>query len=157
MSHCHAVTLSRCHTVTLSKTFPKNAKITYMTSDCHTVTPKRPKRIKSSKLHVISASHCHAVTVTSKNTKNIKMAKIAYLTSNKCHTVTLSRCQTVTPKRSKILIMSKSLNSSIDKYLCNCETVTLCDTALCDIFDGHLKDGRRHGMDTYLFSSSQLP
>jgi hypothetical protein len=28
--------------------------------------------------------------------------------------------------------------------------VTLCDTALC-IFDGHLKDGRRHGMDTYLF------
>jgi hypothetical protein len=47
----------------------------------------------------------------------------------------------------------------MNKYLCNRDTVTLCDTALCntalcDIFDGHPKDGRRHGMDTYLFSES---
>jgi hypothetical protein len=27
----------------------------------------------------------------------------------------------------------------------------LCDTALCDIFDGHLKDGRRHGMDNKFY------
>jgi hypothetical protein len=35
-------------------------------------------------------------------------------------------------------------------------TVTQCDTVLCDIFDGHLKDGRRHGMDTYLLPSALL-
>jgi hypothetical protein len=47
--------------------------------------------------------------------------------------------------------MQKLLNSYMTKYLCNCDTVTLCDTALWDIFDGHLKDGQRHGMDTFLF------
>jgi hypothetical protein len=47
--------------------------------------------------------------------------------------------------------MLKLLNSYMLEYFCNCNTVTLQDTALCDIFHRHLKDGRRHGMDTYLF------
>jgi hypothetical protein len=67
-----------------------------------------------------------------------KSAKIVYLTSDKC------QCHAVTPKRPKILKMQKMLNSYMTKYLCS------CDTALCDIFDAHLKDGRRHRMDTYL-------
>jgi hypothetical protein len=39
----------------------------------------------------------------------------------------------------------------MNKYLCKCVTVTVCDTALFDIFDEHIKDGQRHGMVTFLF------
>jgi hypothetical protein len=35
-------------------------------------------------------------------------------------------------------------------------TLTLRHTALCDILDLHLKDGRRHGMDTYLLDLVSL-
>jgi hypothetical protein len=48
------------------------------------------------------------------------------------------------------------MNFLISKYFCNCDTVTLCDTALCNIFNGHLKNGQRHGMDTYLLSLKYL-
>jgi hypothetical protein len=93
------------------------------------------------KLHVTS-DQCYTVTLSLARQKS-KNAKIAYLTSDKCHTVT--------PKRPKILKMQKLLNSNLNKYLCSCDTLTLCHTALCDIFVGQLKDGRRHGMDTYFF------
>jgi hypothetical protein len=58
------------------------------------------------------------------------------------------RYYTVTPKRPKIL---KIVEFLMNKFFGNDDTVTLFDTALFEIFDGHLKDGRRHGMDTYLF------
>jgi hypothetical protein len=58
-----------------------------------------------------------------------------------CYEVTLSH-----QKDQQILKMSKWSNSLMKEYFCNFDTVTLCDTALCDIFDRHLINGRRHGM-----------
>jgi hypothetical protein len=63
--------------------------------------------------------------------------------------VTLSRSHTKKTKNPKK--MSKILFLLSNEYFCNCDTVTLCDTALCDVFNEHLKDDRRHGMDIYLF------
>jgi hypothetical protein len=57
----------------------------------------------------------------------------------------MSHWHAVTAKRPKILKMQKLLNSNMNKYLCNCDIWTRCDSALCDVFDGHLKDGRRNG------------
>jgi hypothetical protein len=92
--HCHAVTMSHCtvkqkgqkmpkmpklhvtsdkyRTVTLSycqiKKNVVNAKTTYVTGDCHTVTPKRPKILKMTKVHVtttnVRLSRRHAVTLS---------------------------------------------------------------------------------------------
>jgi hypothetical protein len=123
------VTSDKCHAVTLSqkKKNAKNAQITYVTSVSCTVTPGKPNILKMSKLHFLQAPN-----------------------------VTMSCCHTVTQKRPKILKMQKKMNFLISKYFCNCDTVTLCDTALCNIFNGHLKNGQRHGMDTYLLSLTYL-
>jgi hypothetical protein len=69
MSHCHAVTLSHCHTNSTQN--PKNAKITYVTSD---------------KCYTVALSQCHT-----KKTKNITITNV---TSGKCHTVTKSHYPT---------------------------------------------------------------
>jgi hypothetical protein len=170
------VALSRCHTVTWNKPKnPINAKINYVTGDCHAVTQKRPKTWKwQNCMRQRHLSHCHAVTLSpQKSPKSLKCQNYKHVKwLSCCHTALsnqknnklwksqncifdkqqMSHCHAVTPKIPKILKMHKLLNYNMNKYLCNCDTVTLCVTALCDIFDGHLKDGRRHGMDTYLFS-----
>jgi hypothetical protein len=51
---------------------PKNAKITYVTGDCHAVTPKGPKMLKITKLHVTTTN----VTPNPKNPKNVQITNV---------------------------------------------------------------------------------
>jgi hypothetical protein len=134
VTSCHAVTLSHCHAVTLFKFL-----------HCHAVAPKRPKIQKRSNIAYVTSDKCptvtlsHYSTVTPKRTKILKMLKL--LTCDKWQ---MSHCHSQKPKSQKSLKMPKLFYSLMNEYLCYCDIVTLCD-----IFDGHLKDGWRHGMDTY--------
>jgi hypothetical protein len=92
--------------------------------------------------HIIISQLYNILAIMNKTTKIKKN-----VTSNKWHT----HYHTVTPKRPKILKISKLLNSLMNKYFCNCDTESMWHCTMWRI-DWHLKDGWRHGMDTYLLN-----
>jgi hypothetical protein len=126
------VTLSRCHmSYCQTKKIKnlKNVQIALVTSViCHTVT--------------LSQYHCHAVTVPLSRCHSTTVT----LSQSHCHAVTVPLSHTK-KQNSKIAKIVEFFNERIFLQLWHCNP---SETVLCDIFDVHLKDGKRHGMDTYL-------
>jgi hypothetical protein len=122
--------------------------VTVTLSHCHTKKNKNPKNPKIA-CDKQEMSYFYAVIMSQQKEQILKSAFIFNLTSGKCHTVKLSHCHTKNTKNAK---NEKIVQLLYEKIFMQPVTLhcSLCDTELCDIFDGHLKDGQRHGMDTYL-------